>query len=126
MNLRIASWLLAGALTALVVPKAAAQKPTSGTDDPRLVSLEVAARQTLRHLALDARQLRSLAVLCQGTASAPRTQGAGKAGPRFRKTLTELRAALVAGDEERTEELSDRLDKLFDQESVELSDRVPI
>lgn len=104
-------------------PKKTASVPT---EDAHRLALEVTALQTLYQLQLTPAQMQSLAKISKDTATTIKGTPSAKVSTKFRKTLTDLRSALIADQEDRVAELSEKLDRLFDEEDVALEDRVPI
>src|SRR5207302_2996500 len=58
------------------------------------------------------------------TAAKPRTHQAVQVSDKVRKAMTDLRAALVAGGQERIDGLSEALEELKETEKVELDDEI--
>ena len=106
-------------------PAFAQKKAATPGDDPRLLSLEVVALQSLHRLDLTVPQLENLLRLSKG-AAAPASKGSVKASPAFVKTLKVLREALLADDDDAIDEAKDKLRELMDKERVAIDDRVPI
>lgn len=100
--------------------------PTATTEDPRRLAQEVAALQTLYYIQLSPKQLLATARLCKDTATAQGPPTQIKVSAKFRKALTDLRTALITDQDERVSDLNSKLDKLFDDENVEIDDRMPI
>jgi hypothetical protein len=87
-----------------------------------LLKLEVDALEKLYHLELNVRQLQSLLALAEKTAAkAPASQEV-HAGAEYGKTLKSLHDALLAQDEDRIREISDKLDGLQEKEPVSIDD----
>ena len=59
-------------------------------------------------------------------AQKPRSREEASVSKNYRKVLTELRAAFIAGQEERINELSEQLDELVREEQPDLDDAVEI
>jgi hypothetical protein len=119
--------LLAGLLTvAAAHPTTARAGDGPAKEDLNTVSLQVAALQTLHQLAATPAQLEGLAKLAKETAAKGEKRKAAKASEKFRKTLTDLRDALVNADEDKIEELSDTLDEVRDSEEPDLDDGVAL
>jgi hypothetical protein len=89
------------------------------------LSLEVAALQTLQRFQMTATQMEALRKLAPDTVQTAKRQ-AGKASDKYRQTLVDLRAALLRGDEDRVEQLEDRLAEIDDAEEAELDDEIEI
>src|SRR5438105_3388527 len=102
----------------------AQKKSTPAQDDAQILSLEVVALQTLSRLDLTAPQLETLLRLSKGAAGTPRSQGAAKITPTFVRTLKSLRNALVEDDEDRIDDLKDKLAYIMDKDKIQLDDRM--
>ncbi len=122
---RAAAIILTGLLSLPLAAAPKSDKATTREDDARALMQEVAALQTIHRLDLSPAQLRALLTAAKSTASEAKERKVVKA-PRFRTTLGELRDALVAGDDDKLAELRRKLDKLFDEEKVEIDDGVTI
>lgn len=134
--------LLLGALgfLGLVFPSAAAraQPPTDQKAAAKIdvgpppadindLSMEVAALRTLYLLRADARQLRGMKTHAEHIgAQDVRKRQEADVSANYRKVLTDLRAAFIAGEDDRILELSDQLDELTKEEQPELDDDVHI
>jgi hypothetical protein len=89
------------------------------------LSMEVNALQTLRVLKLTPEQMHFLRELAPETAQKERTQKTVTASREYRNVLAELHAALIADiDDDRIDELTDKLMELRDAEDPELNDAV--
>jgi hypothetical protein len=90
------------------------------------LSMEVAALRTLYLLRAGPRQLRG--VKKHGEESAPelRKRQEPKVSANYRKVLIELRAAFIAGQEDRINELSEQLEELTTDEQPDLDDDIEI
>ncbi len=126
--------ILRGTFFALVAILAAGSRPSvamaqkkspPAQDDAQMLSLEVVALQTLHRLDLNAAQLEAIQRLAKGTASTPKTQGAVRVTPAFVKTLKALRSALLE-DDDRSDELKEKLTDIMDRDKIQINDRVPI
>jgi hypothetical protein len=92
-----------------------------------LLSMEVAALQTLHEFRFTDDQLVALRKVAKETASEVGARQAGKASKEFQDTLAELREALIDGlDSERIDELQEQLDSLHESEQPELDDEVEV
>jgi hypothetical protein len=112
----------------LAISSAVAQKAPGqpAPEDPRIMSLEVAALGTLRHLDLAPAQLRELLGMAKGCASALKPTARSRTTPAFVKTLTSLRTALLTEDSDRIDELKEKLESIMEDDNIQLDDRVPI
>jgi hypothetical protein len=92
------------------------------------LSQEVSALQALYTLNLTRPQMETLRKLAGETASRPPKAADVKASAKFRKALTDLRDALVTQppDDDRVENLSDRVNDLRDAEQLDLDDGVEV
>jgi len=123
--LNIPSALLAVALRAdEKKPPANARNIVKGkaAEELILLKLEVDALEKLYHLELNGKQLQSLLTLAEKTAAkAPASQEV-QAGAEYHKTLKSLHDALLAQEEDRLRELSDKLDELQEKETISIDD----
>src|SRR5262249_17896955 len=106
---------------------AAADEPkaTKGQSVSEL-ALEVNALRALHHLKAKPEQLKALQKLAPDTAQKPR-QRTGKASKDYIEMLTDLRAALIDGsDEDRIDELEEKIDELHETEKPDLDDDVEV
>ena len=111
----------------IAAPSAVAQKKAAlPQEDAQALSLEVVALQTLNRLDLTMAQLEALLRLTKGAASTPRSASTMKVSPAFVRTLKSLRNALLEEDEERIDELKEKLGDIMDKDKIQLDDRVPI
>jgi hypothetical protein len=92
--------------------------------DANQLSMEIAALQTLRHLEITPRQLAIFTKNAQLKIASQRPRKAAKTTVKFRKVLVDLRDAIVKNQDKRVTDLSAKMDKMFDEENVELDDRV--
>jgi hypothetical protein len=91
------------------------------------LSQEVAALQALYALDVTRSQLEALRKIAQETAAKPRKHSDDQGSDALRKTLAQLREALVqATEDDRIDKLLERLDKLRDSEDSELDDGVDL
>jgi hypothetical protein len=95
--------------------KAAKAEPDNLND----LSLEVTALQTLYQFRLTPAQLETLRKLAKETAPKSYAAKEVKASADLRKTLSTLRGALLAADEDQVTRLSDRLDEVMQKENFE-------
>jgi hypothetical protein len=100
------------------------KKPADGPSATSL-ALEVEALQTLRRFGMTTTQLEALRKLAGDTASRDKREP-GKASAAYRKTLLDLRDALVKEDEERITSLEEKLQELDDKDEADLDDDVDI
>jgi len=90
------------------------------------VSMEVAALQTLRGLALTPAQMKTLAMIGKDTAQKPRRRTRPKVSEKYQALLLQQRDALRLNDSEKIDALADKLESLRDVEEPELDDTVQI
>lgn len=90
------------------------------------LSLEVIALRTLHEFQMTSAQMAAMSKLAIDNAAeaAPREEGEGSA--KLRQVLTDLRAALIRGDDRRIAPLEDKLGDLLDEDETELDDGVKI
>ena len=120
---RFAAMLALALLAASCISVGEADKPEAEPRDTSSISsllMEVEALQAFRQLNLSHEQLVQLRVLAKVTAQPmPARPADSAASDKLRKTVLELREALVAdGDDERIDTLSDRLIELREAEKV--------
>jgi hypothetical protein len=94
--------------------------------DVNALSMEVAALRTLHLLQAGPDQMRGVKLWGRGTAQQPRQRAEANVSANYRKVLTELRGAFIAGQEDRINELTDQLDELTKAEQPDLDDAVEI
>jgi len=96
------------------------------------LSMEVAALRTLYLLkagpenANENNTYEVLKIEAKGCAQAPKQRRAAEVGPKYKKVLIELRAAFIANQVDRINELSEQLEELNDDEQPDLDDAVEI
>jgi hypothetical protein len=91
------------------------------------LSLEVKALRTLDDLRLTTDQMKALAKVAKDTAEPARKRNPGKASDEYRKTLTQLRDALAAAnDDEKIAELEDAFAALEEKENPDMDDTVEV
>jgi hypothetical protein len=97
-------------------------------DEPDVhgLMLQVNALQSLHDLELTPEQLATLAKLAETTANKPKPGKAVTASPAFRTALTQLRDALVKGDDEKIEQCRTKFDEIADKELVDIDDHIEI
>jgi hypothetical protein len=129
----LAGVLLLGVLTAApAIGRRADEKKTAsdagnvvkGKNVEELISLkmEVDALEKLYHLELNARQLSAFLELDAKTAAPFPAAREARAGAEYRKVLKELHGALLEEDEERIDELSEKLEELQEKDPTEIDD----
>jgi hypothetical protein len=91
-----------------------------------VLSMEVNALQTLHQFQFTPSQLKTLRKIALPLRPELGERQRAKTSDEFRQTLLELRAALVDGDDDRIDELQEKLDALRDAESPEVDDDVEI
>ncbi len=125
---RIAGFLVLAVVMAEQSPSIAfgQKKSLPAGENVQAVALEVAALQTLHRLDLTDAQLEALARFSKSAASSEKPVGARKVTPAFTKALTAFRNALAAGDDEKIDDLREKLAEIMDKEKIALDDRVAI
>jgi hypothetical protein len=118
----VALWAACGFLGALA-PRAEG-KGVEG--DVNVLSMEVVALQTLHQLQATPAQLGELKRLAATTAEKVGPRRQVEVSDKFHKTLLQLRDALVAGKEERIDELNRAIDELREKEKPDLDDSAEI
>lgn len=124
-----ATWLFLNSEGTADKHEDAEESEAAASDGPSLndLSLEVTALDTLYRLQLTRAQMEALQDLAQETAPKGASRQQAKGSAKLRKTLSELRDALVkADDDDRIAELAGQLDKIIDAEKPELDDEVEI
>jgi len=116
-----AFWLLPGQPDR---PGLSAQE--NGLADANSLSLEVDALQTLRALEVTDRQLQALSEVAATTAGELGKRAPAKASGRYLRYLLDLRAALIANDDEKITDLEDKVGSVADEEKTELDDGVEL
>jgi tetratricopeptide (TPR) repeat protein len=94
--------------------------------DVNALSMEVAVLRTLFLLKAAPHHLEKIRTQFKDGVMKPRKREAADASPEYKKTLTDLRAALIAGDEDRVNELSDQLEELAKDDEPDVDDAVEI
>jgi hypothetical protein len=99
-----------------------------GKDAQEVVDLkrEVAALETLYHLELDEAQLKALAKLAEHTAGKPKASAEASAGKDYRTALRNFRDALAEADEEKVEELNEKLAEIHENEEIDIEEEFEI
>jgi hypothetical protein len=95
-------------------------------EDVNKLNLEVNALQTLYHLKATPAQLKELARLVAKAAPKPADRRPAKVSDKYRKTLGDLRQALIDVDDDKVAELYASLTELQDTETPEVDDSLPI
>ncbi len=116
-------------LTALgLSARAPAAEPLKNAPTLNDLSLEVHALLLMHKFALAPTQLETLRELAPSTAMPARERKTGRAGIAFRKTLAELREALLRRppDEDRISDLEEKLAELREGKDVDLDDSYTI
>jgi hypothetical protein len=104
----------------------AADPKSSGKEFLSQLSLEVTALQTLHRFQMTEEQMKTLRRLVPESSGKAETRQAGTGSDALRKTLTDLRTALIKGDDERIEDLEEDLADLYDKDENELDDDLTI
>ncbi|HTU17365.1 MAG TPA: hypothetical protein VMG10_04825 [Gemmataceae bacterium] len=86
------------------------------------LKLEVDVLEKLYHLELNVKQLSALLKLAEKTAAKMPAVREAQAGVEYRNVLKSLHAALLAEEEDRISELSDKLDELQEKETLSIDD----
>lgn len=86
------------------------------------LKLEVAALEKLYHLELNARQLTVFLELAAKTAAPLPKTAEVRASPAYRQVLKDLHGALVDEEEERIQQLNEKLEALHEKETTEIED----
>lgn len=101
-----------------------------GQDKPAVdlnqIHMEIEAVHVLTTLDLTVKQLDALAVLAKDTAGKPRARQPVKASAAYRDTLIALHAALKKGDDDKIDDLQDKLDELAVKEDVTFDDDIEL
>jgi hypothetical protein len=95
--------------------------PKADKPNANLLNLEVTALQMLYHLQATPAQLKYLGGLAEATAAKP-PRSSPRVSDKYRKTLTSLRDALAAEDDERIDKLFGELDALTEKEDPEFDE----
>jgi len=105
-----------------------ADEPKADKEQPvNEISLEVQALRTFHNFKLTDEQLKMAAKFAKETADPPRKRTAAKVNDEYRKTLTNLRAALIAADDDdKIGDLEEELDQITDKEKPKLDDSFDI
>lgn len=120
--------LLAGSLGIVLgmlgTSRIAAEDGSARGDQPSLndLSMEVAALDLFHQLKLTPAQLQAVRRLAKETVAEPSTRATAKASAAYRRTLANLRDALVEEDDELVDQLQLELDDLIEKEKPDLDD----
>lgn len=115
-----------GSAPTAVFAQAKAGEVPPAPKDVNDLSMEVAVLRTLYLFKADPSQLKAFKDWAKDCAQKPRQREMAEVSDSFRKTLTELRSALIKGDEEQIGDLSDQLEELRKHEDVDLDDAVDV
>jgi hypothetical protein len=119
--------LLAAGIVLCAGPWSRAEEPAK--DDKgslNELSMEVAALQMLYQFEFTPTQQERLSKLARETADEIGPRQAAQASAEFRRALTDLRTALIEGNDERIDKLQQRLDKLREADDLELDDAIEV
>jgi hypothetical protein len=94
--------------------------------DVNALSMEVAVLRTLFLLKANPGHLERIRTQFKDGVMKPRKREAADVTPEYKKTLIDLRAALIVGDEDKINELSDRLEELAKDDEPDIDDAVDI
>ena len=97
-------------------------------DEPDVhgLMLQVNALQSLHDLELTAEQLAALAKLAESTAQKAKPGKAVTVSPAYRTALTQLRDALIKGDDDKIEQCRTKFDDIADKELADIDDHIDI
>src|SRR5437879_4052606 len=108
-------------LVLVLVSRSPAADPKTSLSN---LSLEVAALQTLHRFQMTPQQMEAMRKLAGDTMQKEAGRQAGKGNAKLRQSLTDLREALLRGEQERIDSLEEKLDDLLDAEDADLDDEV--
>jgi hypothetical protein len=111
-----------GILVLTILPFVGQSAAAEGKEDTAQLSLQVAALQVLYQFDASPAQMEALAKLAKDTAKARARKP--KASEKVRKALTDLRDALLEGDDDKISERTDQVDDLRFAENPDLDDAV--
>lgn len=115
---------LVACLALVLAGAASAAPPAASVND---LSLEVNALYMLYQFDFTARQLKALQKMVAATAAPPEVRPMARASEEYRRTLVQLRDALVDGtDDDRIATLQEKLDALHEKEPAEIDDSVEL
>jgi hypothetical protein len=101
-----------------------------GDKEPReeisRISLQVSALQCLALLKSTPDQLETLSKMARGTAPKPQARKQVQVTEKHRKTLTDLRTALLDGNDAKVASLSEEMKALHEKEPVDLDDAIEV
>jgi hypothetical protein len=94
--------------------------------DVNALSMEVAVLRTLYLIKAAPHHLERIKRDCKDCAMKPRKREAADVTPEYKKALIDLRTALIAADDDKVNELSDRLEELAADDEPDVDDAVEI
>jgi tetratricopeptide (TPR) repeat protein len=94
--------------------------------DVNALSMEVSVLRTLYLLKAAPHHLERIKTQYKDCSMKPRKRDAADVTPEYKKALIDLRAALIAGDEDRINDLSDQLEELAKDDEPDVDDAVDI
>jgi hypothetical protein len=94
--------------------------------DVNQLSLEVSALQRLDHFEFTRSQLETLAAMATETMQKPRIRQAAKVSAKYHQAMLDLREALLIGNSDRIDDLSDKLEDLYESDKPTLDDAVDV
>jgi hypothetical protein len=104
-----------------------AEEARPDAPSPQDLKLEVQALQTLYHFQFTPEQMQRLVKIAADTAPRPRPRKPAQVSEEYLQALTDLRNALVdATDEDRIDQLEDRLDELTENEKPDLDEDIKL
>jgi hypothetical protein len=102
------------------------QEPQQGekkdTEDPKLLSMEIRALETLRNFKATVPQLQKIAQLAKATKAKAEQAEPARVGADYVNALKNLRVALIANKEDEIEKNQQQLEKLAEKNPPELDD----
>jgi hypothetical protein len=123
---RNGSWDIASYGLLLLVFVAGRSTATAGEPDVHALTLQVSALQSLHDLDLTRDQLSAVAKLAEGAANKAKPGKSVTVTPAYRTALTQLRDALIKGDDEKIEQCRTKFDEIADKELVDIEDQVDV
>jgi hypothetical protein len=118
--------LLSGRGGMLSAAQAADKTIAPPPGDVNALSMEVAVLRTLYLLKAAPHHLERIKTQYKDAAMKPRKRETADVTPEYKKTLIDLRAVLIAGDEDKINELSDQLEELAKDDDPDIDDAVDI
>jgi hypothetical protein len=94
--------------------------------DVNALSMEVAVLRTLYLIKAAPHHLERIKRDCKDCPMKPRKREAADVTPEYKKTLIDLRTALIAADDDKVNDLSDRLEELAADDEPDVDDAVEI